>query len=71
MKIVFSNDADELPCPACARCGRQTRLLGIEPHPTIARTDLRTFICGSCDDVQTENVPLDPSFAVVGQPAKA
>jgi hypothetical protein len=60
-----------MPCPACARCGQQTRLLGIEPHPTIAWTDLRTFVCRSCDDVQIENVPLDPLFAVVGQREKA
>jgi hypothetical protein len=35
--------------------------VGVEPHPTIARTDLRTFVCTSCDDLQTENVPLKPS----------
>jgi hypothetical protein len=44
--------------------------MGIEPHPTIARTDLRTFVCTSCDDVQTENVPLEPSAPLAVEDGK-
>jgi len=32
------------------------RLFGIEPHPTIDRTDLLTYVCSRCDGVQTEIV---------------
>jgi len=42
----------------CANCTGPTRLLGIEPHPTKAHTDLRTFRCLVCDHMQTAVVPL-------------
>jgi hypothetical protein len=44
--------------PTCNRCGAPVRLFGIEPHPTISRTDLRTFVCDRCQAMQTEIVPL-------------
>jgi hypothetical protein len=44
--------------PTCDRCGAPARLFGIEPHPTISRTDLRTFVCDRCQAMQTEIVPL-------------
>jgi hypothetical protein len=44
----------------CHRCGAPARLFGIEPHPTIDRTDLRTYVCVECDGTQTEIVPLRP-----------
>ena len=44
--------------PTCNRCGAPARLFGIEPHPTISRTDLRTFVCERCEAMQTEIVPL-------------
>ena len=44
--------------PACAECNGPTRLTGIEPHPTLARTDLQTFQCLVCDGVQTTTVSL-------------
>jgi hypothetical protein len=34
------------------------RLFGIEPHPTISRTDLHTYVCERCQAMQTEIVPL-------------
>jgi len=34
------------------------RLFGIETHPTVERTDLRTYVCTYCDEVQTGDVPL-------------
>ena len=44
--------------PTCNRCGAAVRLFGIEPHPTISRTDLRTYVCEQCEAMQTEIVPL-------------
>jgi hypothetical protein len=46
--------------PTCNRCGAAVRLFGIEPHPTISRTDLHTYVCEQCDAMQTEIVPLRP-----------
>jgi hypothetical protein len=46
------------PGPACAECGGPVRLTGIEPHPTKAAVDLRTFQCLICDHVQAAIVPL-------------
>jgi len=43
---------------ACASCNGPTRLIGIEPHPTRARTDLQTFQCLVCDGVQTTVISL-------------
>ena len=44
--------------PDCTLCDAPTRLIGIEPHPTLAHTDLRTFQCLACDHVQATIVPL-------------
>jgi hypothetical protein len=44
--------------PTCTRCGAPVRLFGIEPHPTISRTDLHTYVCEQCQAMQTEIVPL-------------
>lgn len=43
---------------ACAKCTGPTRLIGIEPHPTKAHTDLRTYRCLVCDHMQATVVPL-------------
>jgi hypothetical protein len=61
MKIVIAEDPDLPRGPACKLCGRATRLVGIEPHPTIASVDLRTFLCAICEESQTQNVPLEAS----------
>ena len=42
----------------CAKCTGPTRLIGIEPHPTKAHTDLRTYRCLVCDHLQAAIVPL-------------
>jgi hypothetical protein len=44
--------------PACTKCAGPTRLVGIEPHPTKAHTDLRTYECMACDAVQASVVAL-------------
>jgi len=43
---------------ACAKCTGPTRLIGIEPHPTKAHTDLRTYRCLVCEHMQAVVVPL-------------
>ena len=42
-------------------CDAPTRLVGIEPHPTRAHTDLRTYQCLACDHMQAAVVPLGGS----------
>lgn len=44
--------------PPCPTCGTATRLVGIEPHPTADRTDLRTYQCVMCGQIHAEVVPL-------------
>jgi len=44
--------------PACTKCAGRTRLIGIEPHPTKAHTDLHTYECMACDAVQARVVPI-------------
>ena len=46
--------------PACNKCGGRSRLVGIEPHPTRAHTDLRTYECLVCDAMQTRTVSIEP-----------
>jgi hypothetical protein len=46
----------KIETPICNQCGGPTRLIGIEPHPALARTDLRTFACVQCDALQTQSV---------------
>lgn len=44
--------------PPCTKCAGRTRLIGIEPHPTRAHTDLRTYECMACDAVHAAVVPF-------------
>jgi len=61
--------AERRSCPKCRDCGATMRLFGIEPHPTIDRADLLTYVCSHCDGVQTEIVvpaklkPMDSLLA--------
>ena len=57
MKQAGLQQREILGCPDCDRCGAGTRLFGIEPHPTITRGELRTFVCGRCEAMQTDVVP--------------
>ena len=43
--------------PRCRRCGEAMRLYGVEPHPTIKGTALRTYVCERCDGVQAVPAP--------------
>jgi hypothetical protein len=42
--------------PMCEACGVTMELYGIEPHPALSRTDLRTYLCPRCEEVQTTAV---------------
>ncbi len=42
--------------PICKSCGVAMKLYGIELHPNLSRTDLWTFVCFGCDEVQTAAV---------------
>lgn len=42
----------------CGKCGGTTRLVGIEPHPRLAGTDVWTFECGSCGNSEIAAHPL-------------
>jgi hypothetical protein len=48
--------AERRSCPKCRDCGATMRLFGIEPHPTIDRAELLTYVCSHCDGAQTEIV---------------
>src|SRR5262245_48569328 len=58
MNQLAPANSESLSAPTCRDCGVPMRLFGIEAHPTVERTDLRTYVCSTCDGVQTENVPL-------------
>jgi len=57
MPKILLKPKEALAGPPCEKCGAETQLYGIEPHPTRARTELRTFVCVACDAVQTSVVP--------------
>ena len=69
MTQLASIRAEKSKCPRCRDCGATMRLFGIEPHPTIDRADLLTYVCSHCDGVQTEMVapaelkPIDSLLA--------
>jgi hypothetical protein len=58
MPRTASKRCEAIACPNCERCGAEARLFGIETHPTVERTELRTYVCRQCDAIQTESVPL-------------
>ena len=47
-----------LPTIDCALCEKPMRLVSIVPHPTNPHTDLRSFACDFCDEVQQRAVAL-------------
>ena len=58
MKLTGLKLSDMPTSADCPQCGAPTRLFGIEPHPTLDRTDLHTYVCARCDCVQVKVVPL-------------
>lgn len=60
MSVTAQGNADaiELVAPmACDRCAGTLRLVGIEPHHTLAATDVFTYTCTKCDTTQVITVP--------------
>jgi hypothetical protein len=43
--------------PFCPACGGRTRLAGLESHPRLPRTDIRTYECNGCQAVQAVVAP--------------
>jgi hypothetical protein len=58
MLVAATKPTDHASAPPCHRCGAGTRLFGLEAHPTVERSELRTYVCPQCEGVQTEVVPL-------------
>ena len=54
------SNAEEIGVPSCESCACRTRLVGIEPHPRLHQTDLRTYQCLACSEIQVIAVPLLP-----------
>ena len=44
--------------PVCGGCGDAIRLVGIEAHPRLPLTDLRTYYCDGCDKNEVLSFPL-------------
>jgi hypothetical protein len=63
---------DPFLLPLCS-CGGATRLSHVEPHPVDARQSLRTYVCETCESLQTHAVikraMADPDL-FTGVPAK-
>jgi hypothetical protein len=66
MSITAQGNAGaiELVAPmACDRCAGTLRLVGIEPHHTLAAADVFTYTCTKCDTTQVITVPRNPREA--------
>jgi hypothetical protein len=60
MPVIASKPTTMLAGPRCTLCSGDTRLYGIEAHPTNDRAELRTYVCMQCDGVQTQETPAGP-----------
>ena len=61
MKHVVPKELQN-PAPVlCEHCGSLMRLVGSEPHPVEANSDLLTYACTACDEFFV--VPIDASAA--------
>ena len=50
MKHIEPKETKSVAPLLCQRCGGLMRLIGSEPHPTEAKTDLLTYSCTACED---------------------
>jgi hypothetical protein len=50
MKQIELEEMKSLAPPLCQCCGALMRLIGSEPHPIEAKTDLLTYCCTACDE---------------------
>jgi hypothetical protein len=60
IELTFS---EPLAGPFCLACGGRTRLAGLESHPRLPRTDIRTYECEACEAVQAVVAP-QPSASI-------
>jgi len=58
MKNIETRDSSKISPLLCQSCGGLMRLVGSEPHPVQADTDLLTYSCTACGEFQI--VPLNP-----------
>ena len=49
LSIDFTGPLALAAGPICARCGKATRLVGVEAHPRLKRNEIRTYECATCD----------------------
>jgi hypothetical protein len=58
MKQIEIKHADSLAPLLCRRCGGLMRLIGSEPHPVEAKTDLLTYSCTACEEFLALPLPI-------------
>jgi hypothetical protein len=57
MSLQTTSQPAALDCPDCSRCGKLTRIYGIEPHSQYEKTDIRTYVCDNCETVEVRMIP--------------
>jgi hypothetical protein len=50
MKPIELKEIESVAPLLCQDCGGLMRLIGSEPHPVEAKTDLLTYCCTACDE---------------------
>jgi hypothetical protein len=50
MKQIELDEMESVAPLLCQGCGGLMRLIGSEPHPVEAKTDLLTYCCTTCDE---------------------
>jgi hypothetical protein len=58
MKHIEIREKKSLTPLLCQHCGGVMRLVGSEPHPVEARTDLLTYNCTVCEEFFVLPVPI-------------
>jgi hypothetical protein len=47
--------------PACPHCTGNMQLYGVEQHPQLPETDLKTYVCDRCGAVEALPAPWPPA----------
>jgi len=50
MEQIVLKESTGLASHFCQECGGVMRLIGSEPHPVEAQTDLLTYCCAACEE---------------------
>jgi hypothetical protein len=56
MKQIELDEMESVAPLLCQDCGGPMRLIGSEPHPVEAETDLRTYCCTACDEFFVQSI---------------